>query len=321
MSQRLNLYSACFHGILSVFFAVFLNACGHSSTASAPAGCLDHIQHSLQNIDAQHADIRPGNASVLLRGDPARVVFLLHGFISSPAEVMSLGQALASRGYTVVMPLMAGFGRSTEDAENTTTDEWVQTTQAQLEASTACGSKVQVIGFSLGALLETKVLLDHPQLQDQVASLTLVSPALKIKNNSMMNVGAFLFRAITSTPNVSFLAGLARTLGDEDLNIPEAHPEFYNTQLPMRLVSNLNQVVESIDFSLFANFAPPVKVIYSESDHTVDGAAAYAGISVFHPNTTVMAIPAEKSVPHQILLADVPGLLSEVTNAVIENFR
>jgi esterase/lipase len=316
---------------LSVLIALSIFGFGCGSSPSNDSACLDQMQSSLTAIDqaedAHAAEIdpgesavRPGNQTVLLRGDPNRVVFLLHGFISSPYEVASLGKSLNAQGYTVVMPLLAGYGRSTYMAENTSSQEWLDQTQKQLTAAQGCGKKIQVVGFSLGALVETKLILEHPEIQSQVASLTLLSPALVVRHDSMMDAASVLFKFLNSTPSLHFLAKLARKLGNFDLDIPESHPDYYNSSLPLKTVTQLSNLAKSVDFSLFANVKMPIKVIYSESDHTINGASGLAAILAYQPNTTSFVIPYAEEVPHQLLLANTPGICDEITEQVTQNF-
>ncbi len=49
------------------------------------------------------------NYSRILIGNNDTAVIILHGFISSPMEVFSLGEAINNHGFTVFMPLVDGL--------------------------------------------------------------------------------------------------------------------------------------------------------------------------------------------------------------------
>jgi carboxylesterase len=316
------------------FFALLLTACGATqpkTSAQADTACLNRIEATLQSIDRaedvaaaamdpEQSVIRPGNESVVLRGNPKKVVFLLHGFISSPFEVRPLGEALHAQGYTVVMPLLAGFGRSTNVSVITKSADWMSVTQAQLQASMLCGSKIQVVGFSLGALIETKLLLENPDLKSEVASLTLISPALSIRTHSFMGVETAILNTVNSTPLIGTLATAARAAHNNDLNIPEANPEHYNVEMPMDAARELKILVTKINYEQFENFPMPVKVIYSEADSTVDGATGFQSIAAVDPGATAYAFPASLGVEHQLLLSSVQGVLETTADQVLGNF-
>ncbi len=272
-------------------------------------------------LDPELSRVRPGNETVLLKGDPQKIVFILHGFIASPYEVRPLGNALNAQGYTVIMPLLSGFGRSTNVAASSGSEDWLTHTRGQLEAAQLCLAKVQVIGFSLGALVETRVLLDYPALQDKIGSFTLVAPALIIRKNSLLSASASVLGPFNSTPRVTTLASMARRIGNHDLDIPEAHPDFFNTELPLSNIKQLTSLAASVDYPLFAKFKVPIKVIYSETDRTVDGLTGAQLISEYASGTTTFAIPLEANVPHQILLSNSPEVVKQTITEVTQNFR
>ncbi|MBC7397508.1 MAG: alpha/beta hydrolase [Bdellovibrionales bacterium] len=294
--------------------------------------CLSRMQSALRAIDEKEnsrallldsatGQVRAGNESVFFKGSPDKVAFILHGFLGSPFEVRPLAEALHQAGYTVVVPLVAGFGRSTAVADKTTAEIWLESTRAQLAASELCGSKIQVIGFSLGALLETKILLKHPELRAKVASLTLLSPALKLQADSLLSVSASFFSVLNSTPRVSLLASPARKVGNHDLDIPEIYPDFYNNEIPLSNVKELTQLAASVDYSLFKDFGAPVKVIYSESDHTIDGASSLGLLRTNLPKVSASVLSAELNVPHQILVSWVTGAKEKVIAETLKSFQ
>jgi carboxylesterase len=309
-----------------------ISGCGQPKLLPLQAGseaqCLAQMQEKLEqnarieNTRAQALDpvggaVRPGNEMRFLKGDPDRVVFLLHGFIGSPYEVIPLGEALHQKGYTVVMPLIAGFGRSTRVAQQTTRDEWLDQAREDLLAARTCSKPVHVIGFSLGAALLTHLILEHPELRDQAASIDLISPALVLQKESMLNLSATVLKLINPTPSVQWMQSLAQKIGVQDLRIPLEHPEFYNSEIPLASVRELHQLLKSIDWKRFAELGPrPVQLIYSENDRTIDGDTAFEAISRANPAATRYVIPRSMQVPHQVLVSGVPGVLESVAARV-----
>lgn len=334
-SANIKKHTQHFRNSLSILLGIFiLSGCGSPSaqTQALENACLDKMSTALSaldnaennrslKLDPNGGSVRAGNASIFLRGDPDRVVFILHGYLGSPYEIRPLADALYSQGYTVVAPLLAGFGRSTLAAAGTGSTEWLSTTQQQIEAAELCGKNIQVIGFSLGALIETKILLDHLEVRSKVASLTLLSPALKIRDHSLLSVTSTIFRVLNSTPSITFLASAARKMGNHDLDILEAHPEVYNSEMPLVNVKELTRLSASVDYTQFATFTLPIKIIYSESDHTVDGFTASSMVAQYLPSLATYAFPATANVNHQILLSDVPDAVNQAISEVLKNFK
>ncbi|PIR72521.1 MAG: hypothetical protein COU42_00990 [Candidatus Nealsonbacteria bacterium CG10_big_fil_rev_8_21_14_0_10_36_24] len=80
-------------------------------------------------------------------------ILLLHGFTSTPYQFRELGEYLASNGFTIFAPLIAGHGTCPEDLAKTTTDDWKNSVK---EAYLTLQKKVQkiiIIGNSFGGNL------------------------------------------------------------------------------------------------------------------------------------------------------------------------
>lgn len=103
-----------------------------------------------------------------------------------------------------------------------------------MKSITQSQAHVQVLGFSLRALLETKVLLENVEIMNHVGSLTLLSPALFIQKTSMMRFGESILRRVKPTPSVFFIAALAHKSSIFDLDILVANPGYYNTNFARR---------------------------------------------------------------------------------------
>ena len=104
-------------------------------------------------------------------------------------------------------------------------------------------------------------------------------------------------------------------------DILEAHPEVYNSEMPLVNVKELTRLSASVDYTQFATFTVPVKIIYSESDHTVDGFTASSMVAQYLPSLATYAFPATANVNHQILLSDVPDAVNQAISEVLKNFK
>ena len=113
---------------------------------------------------------------------------LLHGLTSTPATIAPLAQSLASRGYKVETPLIAGHGKSLSDLAKCSKDEWYASVVAayqRLKSSLAAGEqnkspKIFCAGLSLGSLLTLKLALELEEQQTPLAGIACLSTPLKL---------------------------------------------------------------------------------------------------------------------------------------------
>jgi carboxylesterase len=80
-------------------------------------------------------------------------VLLVHGLTGSPYEMRPLGDHLASIGFSVLCPALAGHATRWEDLEKTSWKDWVESAAGALETlKTRCRS-VCIAGISMGGLV------------------------------------------------------------------------------------------------------------------------------------------------------------------------
>lgn len=85
-------------------------------------------------------------------GQPAAL--LLHGFLGTPAEMRSLGDALSAEGWTVHAPLLPGFGADLGTLLERRHEEWIAAAQSAAEELGQNGHRpFVVVGYSMGAAL------------------------------------------------------------------------------------------------------------------------------------------------------------------------
>ena len=80
-------------------------------------------------------------------------ILLIHGFTSTPHQFKDLGKFLASKGFTVYAPLVAGHGTSPEDLMNTTMEDWKESVEEAYATLRKRVHKVVIVGNSFGGNL------------------------------------------------------------------------------------------------------------------------------------------------------------------------
>lgn len=86
----------------------------------------------------------------VLGGNPAAV--LVHGFPGSPKEMRSLAEALRAAGWSVVVPLLPGFGSQIQTLYQQRTFGWVAFVADEVRRLRQAGhAPVVLVGYSMGA--------------------------------------------------------------------------------------------------------------------------------------------------------------------------
>src|SRR4029077_18930491 len=84
-----------------------------------------------------------------------RAILMLHGLCSSQLEVRLFARALGDAGFTVAVPVLAGYCAAEADPAETLTPpdyrRWIADAAAKVDELAATHSEVTICGISLGA--------------------------------------------------------------------------------------------------------------------------------------------------------------------------
>ena len=86
-------------------------------------------------------------------GDGANGALLIHGFPGTPAEMRSIGGALAQNGWYASCPLLPGFGPDIVNLAERRMEDWLSAAWAEWEVLRADHQVSALIGFSMGGAL------------------------------------------------------------------------------------------------------------------------------------------------------------------------
>jgi carboxylesterase len=94
-----------------------------------------------------------GAEPIFIKKDPQVGILMLHGFSGTCHQFRELGTYLASKGFTVYAPLIAGHGTKPQDLAGTTSQDWKNSVkEAYLDLSQKV-KKIIIIGNSFGGNL------------------------------------------------------------------------------------------------------------------------------------------------------------------------
>lgn len=119
------------------------------------------------------------NLPFLLKPDhPGKqAIILIHGFSSSPREMLTLGRELVKHNLTIYGVRLPGHGTSPQDLAERKSEEWFSACKRGYLGLVESGFSVSAGGLSTGALLTMKLALRYP-LEQQV----LLAPFLKLQH-------------------------------------------------------------------------------------------------------------------------------------------
>jgi carboxylesterase len=128
---------------------------------------------------------QPGDLEPFRLGSGDAGVLLVHGFCGTPPEVRGWGEHLAQHGFRVHGALITGHGRTPEELELTSWQDWVASAQAQLDALKRECPSVCVGGQSMGGTLALLLAARNPDVAAVATTSALVSlglwPELQIR--------------------------------------------------------------------------------------------------------------------------------------------
>ncbi len=120
-----------------------------------------------------------GHSYYLQHPSNNKIVLLVHGYTSNPAETVNLGKYLYNQGFDVFAIRLTGHGTTPENLKNTKWQEWYS---SATEAYVFCSENyknVYVFGVSAGALVGLKLAQNY-----HVSGLVVAGTFLYLNSNA-----------------------------------------------------------------------------------------------------------------------------------------
>ncbi len=209
-------------------------------------------------------------------------VLLVHGFSSTPREMLALGEHLAEQGFTVCGIRLPGHGTSPEDLAQRRAEEWLAAIERGYQILQHMDLTISAAGLSTGALLLLKL-----SLRRHFESLVLLSPYLRLKHPLAPLVGILKH----------FITFQHRTIKAE--NQP-----FYYQRRPLKAVAEINRLRWQVK-KILPQINTPSLVLAAEGDQVISAGTAER---IFNQlgSTTKMFHRYGADVPHVLTTAENP---------------
>lgn len=179
-------------------------------------------------------------------------VLIGHGFTSTPQSVAPWGQALASYGHTVRIPLLPGHGTRWPDLNRVTWHDWYNTLSEQLDELLTCCDQVVVAGQSLGGALALRLAQER---SPDIAGVMVANPAVLLTSPEIKLV-PFLQHFLPAVPGV---AG--------DIKQP-GQAEVAYRYTPLKAVHSMLDLMAKVRADMH-KVTTPLLLAYTDIDHVV----------------------------------------------------
>ncbi|CCH77425.1 Thermostable monoacylglycerol lipase [Nostocoides japonicum T1-X7] len=229
-----------------------------------------------------------------------RTGFLLcHGFTGNPVSMRPWAEHLADRGLTVRVPLLPGHGRTWQEMNRTTWQEWYAEAESAFTLLRESCDTVFVGGLSMGGALVTRLAERHGPA---VAGVVLVNPAIKVEDPRMRAL-PLLQRFVPS------LAGIG-----DDIKKPGQSEQAYD-RIPLKALHSQTRLWAEVIRDL-PSVTQPVLLFRSAVDHVVPASSSALLLSRIS-STDVSEVVLHDSFHVATLDHDAPRIFAE-TDAFVE---
>jgi carboxylesterase len=189
-------------------------------------------------------------------GSGPRAAVLLHGFAGTPPELRRLGEHLATKGWRIEAPLLAGHGTTPEDFARTHWQDWARSAAEAVDRVAAECDRVVVAGQSMGGALALHLAAHDTRI---ATIATLAAPIwLTDWRLKIIFAAKYVQRWHTPDPN------------DVDLYNPEAVEELHSYgRRSTSSIHELTRLLRAVRGEL-AMVRQPVLLLQGGRDRTVD---------------------------------------------------
>ncbi|MFA6236319.1 MAG: alpha/beta fold hydrolase [Bacteriovorax sp.] len=251
-----------------------------------------------------------------IEGNPlvSKALFLAHGYMGSPNEMLYLAQPFIKAGWTVVGFLIPGHGASSEISNAFSSERWRQEMQNQLSLVLDSFEEVRAVGFSTGGLLLQDFMIHH-QVPHSLKSVHLISPYfiqfLGKHLRLLDGIVELLFNNIT----VDRAYALSRF---PDLLVMKRDRHSYCAKIPLTCAREIKELGRQVYLKgkPAEKLKIPTQLFISENDWTVETEASKFVILRDIEKENVDVIWFAGSEPHHLMAPAVSGVAETIRDSI-----
>lgn len=186
-------------------------------------------------------------------GEPEVAVLLIHGLLDCPFSYREIARHLCDQGMLVRAMLLPGHGTRPDDLLTVTYEAWVEHVRENINALKPRAKKIVLMGYSTGAALSVY----HALLDESLAGIVLLSPAIKVKVPVNVVVTWHHITAVFSD--------------DKDWLCREDEIDYAKYRsVPFNAVHQVNALTDAIqDMQRTTELTQPVCMVVSREDETI----------------------------------------------------
>ena len=215
---------------------------------------------------ADRDGIAAGAEGFRLEGTNGRGLLLLHGSGDTPQSLRYLGERLNAAGYSVLVPLLPGHGRSPHAFATATADDYYAAAQQSLAELRASTRWVGLVGLSMGGAIAVRLAVEAPDVRVVVLLAPYLTPPADVR----------LARA--TAPLWRLASPYLRGRGEASVHDREADAKSraYGTFSPGALTALAQTAREGL--RALPDVTQPTLVINSEQDNRIPRALAESAL-------------------------------------------
>lgn len=273
----------------------------------------DSLYKEYSRIDSNQ-QVSEAKKAIWIEGDPQinKALFLAHGFMGTPAEMLYLAGPFIKKGWTIVGFLLPGHGSTYKIANEYKNTRWTNDLKIQLNLVTDCFSEVKAIGFSTGGLLLHHYALTQP-IAPSLKSLHLVSPYF------IQRYGGFFDRLLGFFVNGLSVDTAYFVSHFRDLKVMTIDRQFYHQNIPVYSGLQVKELgLDVYDMKARPQIKIPVQLFLTEGDMTVDTDSTKEVIGRDYENIKLVWYKGEE--PHHLMAPAVSSVAADVQKLIL-NFK
>lgn len=238
---------------------------------------LEYQWDKSQFKEAKHQDINQqqqiteqlAKPYILIPKKPnGECVILIHGLLSTPAELKELGDKFYKKNYIVLGCRLKGHGTSPWDLHERTWQDWRQSLLQSIKIARCYTKRLHLVGFSCGGLLALLAAANH---RHNITSVTACSTPI-LFNDPLVKLANVTHSANKIIKKMSGFEGILPFKN----NSPE-HPHLNYHNIPIAAINQLLILINKLSPRI-KKIGCPVFLIQADNDPVVNS-SSFAEIS------------------------------------------